>query len=79
MRPALSLGAYLATVLSSTTLLLGKWLPKPESPTPNGPLGILQAFAHCPDCGSQQPHILHSTTCRTCQTCGHRTQPGDPT
>jgi hypothetical protein len=72
------MGGYLLSVLGTAAFALGKWLPKPTAAAgPIGPLGIVQAFAHCPRCGSTQPHILHDTTCRRCTTCGHLTYPGD--
>lgn len=80
MRAALGMGGYLAATLGTAALMLGKWLPNRQgTPDGCGPLGLVQAFAHCPTCGSDQPHILHDTTCRRCTTCGHLTYPGDPT
>lgn len=73
------MGGYLASALATTFLVLGKWIPKPSTTGPTGPLGLVQAFHHCPACASQQPHLLHDTTCRRCSTCGRLTYPGDPT
>ncbi|MCX4751719.1 hypothetical protein OG455_41850 [Kitasatospora sp. NBC_01287] len=77
MRAALGMGGYLAATLGTAALLLGKWIRKPAAAGPTGPLGLVQAFAHCPTCASVQPHIVHDTTCRRCTTCGHSTYAGD--
>lgn len=75
MRSVLAMGGYLAATVGATCALLGRWIPRPQTAAPGGWLGIIQAFHPCPRCDSPQPHIVHSTAARTCQSCGHHTHP----
>lgn len=77
MRGPLTVGGYLLATVSSTYLLLGKWIVRP-APKPALPLGFVQAFHPCHRCATVRAHTVHSSVCRTCQTCGHTTTPGDP-
>ncbi|GAB2696845.1 hypothetical protein [Kitasatospora kifunensis] len=74
MRGLLGDGGLLAAALSAATLLIRR-----TQPADTGALfGILQAFHRCPDCQRDTAHVIHSSVCRTCSDCGHRTYPGDP-
>jgi hypothetical protein len=76
VRSLLGVGGYVLATVSSTYLLLGKWIVR-RQPEPAPPLGFLQAFYSCSRCAGVRPHLVHSSSCRTCQGCGHTTYPGD--
>lgn len=75
MKGLLSGVAYWATTILGSYLLLGKHLPRPQ--VASLPRGFNEGFHTCNRCAAITRHLVHSTTCRTCQTCGNRTTPGD--
>lgn len=75
MKGALGAALYGMATLGGSYLLLGKHLPRPAAP---GPTGFRQVFHPCHQCATVTRHVAHSPACRTCQTCGHTTTPGDP-
>jgi len=76
MNGLLPIAGLVLAVVSSSYLLLGKWIvrPAPKAVAP----GFVQAFHPCNRCAAVTRHLMHSPTCRRCQTCGNLTSPGDP-
>jgi hypothetical protein len=74
MRGLLGPDGLIAAALSATSLLIAH-RSRPHSGLPAGLAPL--AYRYCRHCNQVTAHLIHSPTCRRCDTCNRLTYPGD--